>query len=130
MFKIDGKVKYYNDYCVAYVDNELSRYARSLIPKSYYINKQRYDSHLTIVRKGAEFPKNLEFWGKHDGQKVEIWYNPVIDTCGTYFWINAQSPQIGEIRKELGLREYRYGDSYHITIGNVKNNPLFCDLSE
>lgn len=132
MYKIPGKVTYYNDYCVAYVDNELAKYYRSMIPKSIRITKQKYDSHLTIVRKGAEFPKKLENWGIHDGQEIEIWYNPVVETCGTYFWLRAISPEVEQIRSELGLPKYRFDApdaSYHITIGNTKNEN-YCKLNE
>lgn len=122
MFKIPGIVTYYNDYAVAYVDDELARYYRSLVPKSIKLNKQRYQSHLTIVRKNAEFPTKLENWEKHAGQTIDIWYNPEVGTCGTYYWLTAQSLDIGKIREELGLPKYRYGDTYHITIGNVKGN--------
>lgn len=114
---------------VAEIDQGISDFYRSLIPKHFYANPQKYKAHITVVRTNLEVPKNMQFWEKHKGRKVKFSYDPNILFDGLIFWLDAYSQEIGEIRKELGLPEYRddrdFGGvlrkAYHISIGNVKN---------
>jgi len=106
---------------IAEVDQELSEYYRSLIPKYYNVKPQRYKCHITIVRTGIETPTNMEFWGKYQDQKISFSYSPIIQNDGTYFWLDAYSSDIEKIREELGLPKYRKDrKEYHITIANIK----------
>lgn len=115
---------------IAEIDQNISDYYRSLIPKYYYAVPQRYRSHITIVRTKKESPSKLEFWGKHQGRQITFHYESYIYFDGTFFWLNAYSEEIGEIRQELGLPKYRddraFGgvlrNEYHITIANVKRS--------
>lgn len=52
----------------------------------------------------------------------EIWfeYDPIVYTNGESFWIDCQSEQLDQIRKNLNLGN-RFRDKYHITLGNFKN---------
>jgi hypothetical protein len=122
MFESFGTIKYGPDLqVVAEIDQSISDYYFSLIPKYYYANRQMYKAHITVVRIKKETPINLEYWLKHENRKISFIYNSEINFDGTYFWLKAQSQEIGEIRKELGLNRFRNGfDCYHITIGNVK----------
>ena len=87
-----------------------------------------YPAHITIVRLNKEQPSNMDVWGKHEGRKINFEYEPGVHRDDKYFWINAYSEEIGDIREELGLPRYRddtnFGgvkrNEYHITIGNIK----------
>lgn len=107
------------------IDKEIVAYYFSLIPKYLYAKPQKYPPHITVVRLGKEKVLNLEQWRKYEGQRIEFEYSPLIQQEKTYFYLDAWSSQIGEIRKGLGLSEYREGFSYyHITIGNIKWTPI------
>lgn len=113
---------------IAIIDQGISDFYRSLIPKHYCVQPQAYRAHITIVRIKKEVPLKLEAWEKHEGRKIRFSYDPVIQMDDRYFWLNTYSEEIGDIREELGLPRYRddtwFGGkrhtSYHITIGNTK----------
>jgi hypothetical protein len=108
---------------VIWVDDEIAKYYRKLIPKYYSAQPQMYKAHITVVRTDKETPPNMEAWGKYQGEEIPFSYENEIQFDGTYFYLNAYSERIKEIRLELGLPEYRFDDNkkYHITIANVKN---------
>lgn len=110
-------IKCYREYCVAYVDPEIGNYYYSLIPKYKPKQRQKYPAHITIVRLGAEQASNFH---KYDGLVVECQYLPIILECDLYYFLPAYSDTIGNIREDLGLSRFRFGDSYHITVGNKK----------
>jgi hypothetical protein len=109
------------------VDEDFGRYYRRLIPKSYPTQKPRWPPHITVVRAGKEKPTEPFFWGLHEGSEVEFSYDPVLRLDKVYYWLSVWSPQLSEIRKELGLppksRWTRPPDAqecFHITIANRK----------
>lgn len=129
MHQAIATIKYGPDLKVcAIVDQGISDFYRSLIPKYYYPNRQKHAAHITVVRSGKEAPTKLEHWGKYEGLQIEFEYDSFIHFDGKYFWLNAYSETIGKIREELGLPKYRddrhFGgvlrSEYHITIANVK----------
>jgi hypothetical protein len=101
---------------------------RSLIPKWYPVRGQRYEQHISVVRK--ETPKDLRAWGKYEGEIVEFYYDPE-DVCSSdiYWWLNCYSKRLEEIRAELGLEPKwsatkppeGFGATFHTTIGNMKD---------
>jgi hypothetical protein len=114
---------------VVWIDRNLADYYRSLIPKYKYVQPQKYPPHITVVRTGKEQPTNMTVWNKYQGQSIPFTYDNEVHTDGKYFYLNAWSDRIGEIRQELGLSKFRFSDegindhrsgNYHITIGNVK----------
>ena len=123
MFYTFGRIRYYRDYCVAYIDRGLIDYYRSLIPKTHYVQPQKYPPHITIVRQKIEASPKKENWGKYEGMEIILYYdNRICYNYDLYYWLNAKSPQIEAIRIELGLPVYRVPfNSYHITIGNKKS---------
>ena len=128
MFKSVGVLKYSGienpDRLVLEVDRDLYLLYRALMPNWIKLNGQRYSPHISVVRK--IIPPNLEFWGKHEDEVVEFEYSNYIHTDGRYYWINAFSYRLEEIRSELGLELYgsnhlvHYNQTWHITIGNTK----------
>jgi len=126
MYQLEGIIKYYNTWVIAWVPKELDKYYRSLLPKAWYVHPPMNPPHVSIVRKFEE-PKRDE-WGVHDGESIVIDVEPGVNTDGLYYWLDCWSDEIGYLRRRLGLDTFRDGDSryprygcYHITIGNVKN---------
>jgi len=105
---------------VVLIDPEIAKYSLALIPKYKNIQPQKYSAHITVVRLEKETPQ-IEFWGKHEGEKVPFEYDAAIKSDGIYYFLDAYSKRIGDIREELGLSRYRVGfRSYHISLGNIK----------
>ncbi len=108
---------------VVWVDVEIARYYRSLIPKAKGVRPSMYKPHITVVRMDLETPKNLEKWNVYAGERVPFIYENEIKSDGTYYWINVYSERIEDIREELGLNIFRLGyRRYHITLGNTKED--------
>ena len=108
------------------VDHELATFYRSLIPKTVDVNVPMYPPHITVVRKET-LPK-MEFFGKYEGELVFFDYETDIHHDETYYWLNAYSKRLEDIREELGLPVTsvftRPPDGrwcFHITIGNLKS---------
>ena len=129
MFTTIGILTYYdNPYKLAVgIDDEIGRYYRSLIPKYFNVRKPLYSSHVSVIRK--EVPQVLGTWRKFHGEKVPIHYDNFIYNDELYFWLNAFSPQLEKIRRELGLSnlsEYTKSPDgqhrFHITIANTKHH--------
>jgi len=123
MFVTQGRVHYYDDYCVAYIDKNIGVYYRRLLPRAWYVQPPAYPPHATVIRKGIEVaPSGEKNWGKYQDMLVPIYYLEGVESGGPYFWLTAFSPQLNVIRQELGLHPYRFPfDCSHITIGNIKN---------
>lgn len=111
---------------VVWIDLEIANYYRSLIPKAYYVSPQKYRPHITVVRPKFEKIKNMKFWKAYNGKSISFTYEGKTYFDKTYFYLDVQSHEIGDIREELGLTRYRLSElgasrgCYHITIGNVK----------
>lgn len=111
-----------NKWVVLEVDQGISDFYRAMVPKSQFIRPQMYSAHITVVRLGREEIKNYDVWGKYEGEQVPFTYSNNIKTMGPYYYLDAWSPRLVEIRKELGLGEMREGyAAFHITIGNKKD---------
>lgn len=113
---------------VVNVCQDLSDYYRRQIPKYIPVKGQRYQAHISVIRK--EIPKNLEAWNKYRGQEVEFEYEMFPYNSDTYWWLNCWSSKLEDIRVELGLpaasRVTRSPDGrhrFHCTIGNTKPDP-------
>lgn len=108
------------------VDNEICNYYRSLIPKYFQVRKPMYSSHISVVRN--EVPPNLYLWGKYQGVKISFEYEPFIYSDELYYWLNAYSSMLEDIRIELGLSNISNITmspdrrcKFHITLGNTKH---------
>ena len=108
------------------VDPGITSFYCSLIPKHITLNPQRYAAHISVVRK--EQSVNMNYWGLYEGQQVEFEYETYIYHGKVYWWLNAFSTRLEEIRLELGLpvtSEYTrppdgFVKCFHITLGNTK----------
>jgi hypothetical protein len=129
MFKSIGTLRYFGDpyKLIVEIDPEISKYYQSLIPPYILYNKQRYEPHISVIRK--EIIPNLQLWGKYEGQDFEFEYDNFIYMSKNYLWLNVFSGDLEIIRLELGLTKTsettRSPDGrhkFHTTIGNFKNN--------
>lgn len=110
------------------VDQSISDYYRSLIPKYHYPSPPRWPAHITVVREEKEFPTNPEFWRKYDGEEISFLYSPIVQCGKVYFWLNALCKRLEEIRAELGLPitsmytrpPEGFSKYFHMTIANSK----------
>lgn len=116
-----GVVKTYRNWIICELDNEIIKYYRALLPKCLYVSGPREVAHITIVR-NFENPDRFG-WSKYNGEPIDVLYYSGIQTDkrNLYYWLNAQSDRIIEIRKELGLSAYiGLYETLHITVGNTK----------
>jgi hypothetical protein len=121
-----GILCYGSDKLVLEVDRGIVDCYRSFLPRSVVLNRQKYDAHISVVRK--EIPPRMEFWKKHAGEQVEFEYGNMIRHGTVYFWLNAWSVRLEEIRLELGLPVDSlyvvpppgFRKTFHISLGNIK----------
>lgn len=116
MYTVQGKLYCDGKKLVANLGWDFGNYYFRLFPKYFEITRQKFEAHVTIVRsfERAEFKKNYT-------GRIDIDYDPMVYYDSPYYFLKCWSKQIGEIRKELGLPEYRKPfDYYHITIANTK----------
>lgn len=122
-----GIFKYEPNYKAAlHIDQEILNYYKSLIPKYFHVNKPRWSAHITVIRN--ETPINVDLWGKYEGKEINFSYSPIIHYDKIYYWLNAFSRDLEQIRTELGLPVFSqytlppegYLKCFHITIGNNK----------
>jgi hypothetical protein len=113
------------------VDPGIADFYRSLIPKWITVNRQMYPPHISVIRKEISpiwTYEMIRYWGKYDGQEVSFRYSNIIHSGKMYYWLNAFSTRLEEIRVELGLpvsSEYTrppcgFSKCFHITLANVK----------
>jgi hypothetical protein len=128
LYKSTAIIFTYPTWIVAHVDSEISRYYYSLIPKYIDRQPQMYPPHITIVRHGKE-KANTSNFGRFANKKIRYYYDPTIYEGNIYFWLNAYSTDIEQIRVELGLTNRRFNSTipqwpfnqtFHITLGNKK----------
>jgi hypothetical protein len=127
LFTSTGVLRYGSSNVVLDIDQAISDYYRSLMPKWIKTNKQMYPAHISVVRKEPVIPK-MEYWGKHGGEEIEFSYSNVVRNGTVYYWIDAWSKRLEEVRLELGLTvDSPYTrppdgmlETFHITIGNTK----------
>lgn len=120
-----GSVEQGNFKLIVEVDPEISAYYRSLIPRYYRVSRQRYAPHISVIRdEKVLYPDE---WEKFQGKEIVFWYSGIIHNDDTYFWLEANSWDLQDIRVKLGLtstsRITRSPDgshSFHITLGNLK----------
>ena len=108
------------------VDDEIGKYYRSLIPKYLGVQRPMYSSHISTIRN--EIPVNLSVWSKYHQQEISFEYESYIYNGEVYYWLNAYSKSLEDIRLELGLpntSEFTKSPDgrhkFHITIGNLKH---------
>ena len=116
---INGVVKYRDSSCIVELCPDFGPYYFSLIPKYRHANPQRYQAHVTVVRK-FEAPNELFQQKLFEGASFLIDYSPKIWYAKPYYFLECQSGHIEQLRALYGLPIHRFDNCYHITIGNDK----------
>jgi hypothetical protein len=127
LFTSTGTLRYGYTNLVLDVDQGIVDYYRAMLPKWVRTNKQMYPAHISVVRK--EVPPNMQFWGKYAGEQIEFRYSNVIRNSAMYYWLDAWSERLEQIRLELGLPVDSpftrppdgFAKTFHVTIGNTKD---------
>jgi hypothetical protein len=126
MFVSTGKLHYDNsEYRLTLqVGQDLSDYYRKLIPRYCRVQRQGWAAHLTVVRPGTDQPGRIRYWGDYEGEIVEFIYSPYLENGHGFYWFNAWSKRLEQIREELGLvnlsrfalRPEGYNKTFHCTV--------------
>lgn len=116
---------------IAEIDEEIINYYKSFIPKYYEIRPQKYNAHISVIRKEK---LNMDNWGKREGQEIKFYYTNIIYCNKFYYWLNCFSKELENIREEMGLslivpKELPQPPGgwkwiFHTTIGNKKELAL------
>jgi len=112
---------------VVEIDPDISKYYRSLIPKSISFSVPMHPAHISVVRK--EIPPNLHLWNKHQNEQIEFEYDSDVCIGKLYCWLKVHSQVLETIREELGLPRHRENITlppdktrcFHVTIANFKH---------
>jgi len=128
MYKSKGTLKYYDEpvKLIVVVDENISKYYYTLIPKWKNATRQKYAAHISVVR-NEDIP-NKQLWKKYEGEEVEYYYDPIIQCGKVYYWLNVFCKRLEEIRLELGmsvnspytLPPEGFIRAFHITLANSK----------
>ena len=129
MFKSKGILRYVREpllKVVLEVDPGIVVFYRSLMPKWIDFQPQKYPAHISVVRK--EQPPLMDKWGLYEGEEVEFFYENTVSSGQVYFWLNAFSKRLEEIRESLGLELVTpffqptdlWKRRFHISLGNKK----------
>lgn len=126
-FKSNGILSYSTEpyRLIVEVDEEISRYYRSLVPKHFKIKKPLYPAHISLLRN--QTPPNMDVWTRYAGQTVSFQYESFVYYDDLYFWLNVYSHELETVRSELGLPPWGdvslspdFQHRFHLTIGNLK----------
>lgn len=131
LYKTKGILEYGNNWRLTVnVDQELTNYYRSLIPKWMDVQRPRWPAHITVVREGLEIPVHKEFWNKYNNKTIDFLYEPKVFHGEVYYWLNIYCLELEDIRSELGLsrhskyteppERFRFKYTFHCTIANKK----------
>jgi hypothetical protein len=109
------------------IDEEIKRFYFNLIPRYLDIQPQKYRAHISVVRK-EKTPINMNAWSRHEGKEIPFFYSPLQRHGEVYWWIDAFSAELEDMRMELGLPlDSRwhpppgYRHTFHISLGNKKH---------
>lgn len=116
-----GYINYCNTWAYVQVPFDFIRYYRLVIlhTTGKVIQLPEARAHITLVAGRHEKPKNKEFWGKYEGEKIKFKYDNKINYQHPYFWVVVECKRLQDIRVELGLKP-NLKWPFHITIGNLK----------
>lgn len=119
-----GKLRYFSydsGKLILEIDKNIVDYYYSLIPPWLPKQRQKFFAKITVVRTNVEKP-NLKYWYKYQGEIVDFNYSGIIHEDNNYYFLQAYSTRLNNIRMELGLPAYRKPwKHFHITIANRKH---------
>lgn len=127
MFTSHGVLKYDDEEhrLVLKVDQELANYYLRSIPRAWRVIRPGWAAHITVVRPEFDEVHNIQYWGLHEGKKVEFIYDPILERGQGFFWLLVWSKGLEEVRSELGLLNVSkypkipdgYKKTFHCSVG-------------
>jgi hypothetical protein len=113
------------------VSQDLSDYYRALIPPYHRVGKQGWAAHFTVVRPEFDAPIHLQHWGKHQNERIDFIYSPLLESGKGFYWFNGWSKGLEAVREELGLINISkyplipdgYKKTFHCTVGRYTDVP-------
>lgn len=101
------------------VHRSIGTYYRHWVYRRYGIKlaPPAFETHVTILDGRTPVqPGYLEHWKKYSGKIIELEYSPEIYRNWKFWCLPVRSPELVEIRKELGFETQK---PLHITIGRL-----------
>ena len=123
LYSCSGKIEYRGTWIICAVSQTIMEYYHAMAKKHLHLpklNKPYNAAHITVVAGKYEDLTTHSRWKLHQGREINIAYNSFLTEMGGYFWLEVVSPELTEIRRELGLTDIPK-HPFHITIGNLKN---------
>lgn len=69
------------------------------------LTKSVWGSHVSVVRGEKPEASCLKHWKKYENRKIYFEYNPeYINSNGRHWWVRIKSPELEDLRLELGLK--------------------------
>lgn len=100
----------------------INYYKWFLTKKGVKLDALLWGSHISVIRGGSydKIDTNyIKHWKYNDGLDIKFNYGDLV-TNGTHWWLEVQSDELEEMRKNLGLQPHPdFG--FHITIGKIHN---------
>lgn len=117
-FVSSGKLIYSDnpDKLIVEVDQGLSDFYFSTVPKAVRLKKQFYPAHVSVIRN--VIVPNKAFWNKHEGRIISFVYEDYVYNDELYYWLHVFSYELEDIREKLGLKPS--GDVTRITLPTRK----------
>lgn len=101
-------------------DHQLGKYYRTLYKLFHHNCRQlstpSWKEHITIIRNETPI-SNPHKWEAYNNQIVPFLYSNIMHHNDEYCWLNIHSPQLLNIRNELGLGTPEF--PLHLTIGKL-----------
>lgn len=117
---------------VVNTDSEICRYYRWWVYRRYMLELQKpsWGAHVSVLRGGKPAADKMHLWKKHQGEKIEFVYEPVVYHSGdtprgdhpdVFWYVDVWSERLNEIRAELGFTNEFQGKpiKYHLTVGRT-----------
>lgn len=106
---------------VLWCDKEIVKYYRHLYflfrHKVDKLTRPAWDSHITVIRDEEPPEDRQHLWRAHQDREVEFFYSSQVGTNGSYWWLPVFSPQLLELREDLGLSREPYYP-LHLSFGH------------
>lgn len=126
LYESVGVIAYREEFMILNVDQGIVDYYRALMPKYLWNHRQRWPAHISVVR--HEMAEDQELWRSFEGEQIYFQYSNIVHVGKIYYWLNAFSIQLEEIRLSLGLPVHSqytippegFKKCFHITLGNFK----------
>jgi hypothetical protein len=100
------------------VYNETQTALREIDENIPCVTRPMWGKHVTVVR-GDEPGWKSQNWGKHAGEKIDVFYTPHLQRTWKFWSLPVKDDNLFELRRELGLKAFH---DFHITVAREMTN--------